>query len=85
MCLARCAPFRAMILCMTDAEKLAAHERVIQIIQDALALEKHCAKEGRSWDAIEFLRADAYKNIVDRVMGSDVLHELERERRSHAA
>jgi hypothetical protein len=62
---------------MADPEKLARYERVLEIIRDALALEKYYAQEGKDWEAIEFLRCDAYKNIVDAVFGPDVLHELE--------
>jgi hypothetical protein len=68
---------------MNDAEKLADYERIVQIIHSALALEQHFARQGKDWDAIEFLRADAYKNIVDRVLGSDALLQLERERGQH--
>ncbi len=72
--------FRVIICSVTDAEKLADYEIVMQIINDALALEKHFAKEGRPFETIEFLRADAYKSIVDRVFGPDTLHQLEVER-----
>jgi hypothetical protein len=65
---------------MTEAEKLADYERMVQIIRDALALEKYYAQEGKDWQEIEFLRSDAYKNIVDAVFGMDVLHDLENQR-----
>jgi hypothetical protein len=69
-----------MMCDMTDDEKLAHFERMVQIIRDALSLEKYCAQKGKSWEEIEFLRSDAYKNIVDATFGSDVLHDLENQR-----
>jgi hypothetical protein len=62
---------------MTDAEKLADYERMVQIIHDALVLEAHYARQGKSWEEIEFLRSDAYKNIVDATFGPHILRELD--------
>ena len=58
---------------MTDAEKLADYERVIEIIKDEMSLEEFYVKEKKSWGTIEFIRADAYKNIVDVMIG---IHKL---------
>lgn len=70
---------------MTDTEKLADYERVMQIVNDALALEKHFAKEGMPWETIEFLRADTYKKIVDRIFGFKLLYQLNIERNQNRA
>jgi len=59
---------------MTDAEKLATYERVLEIIRDQMSLEKFYVQEKRDWGAIEFIRADAYKRITDAVIGH---HSLE--------
>ena len=64
---------------MSDADKLAAYERVVEIIEDALSLERHYRRKRKSFETIEFVRADAYKNIVDRVMGYHAIHEVQSE------
>jgi hypothetical protein len=50
---------------MTDSEKLANYERVVQIVCDEVLLENHLQREGR-WapDEIQSARADAFKRIV---------------------
>lgn len=58
---------------MTDAEKLADYERVVEIIRDQMSLEKFYHKKNADWSTIEFIRADAYKNIVDVVIGVHTL------------
>lgn len=65
---------------MNDADKLAAYERVVEIIRDALALEKHFAEQGAEYGTIESLRLDAYRNVVGALFGTGVLHKLEYER-----
>jgi hypothetical protein len=62
---------------MTDAQKLNTFERMVEIISDALALEKYYAQKGEDWQTIEFVRCDAFKNIVDAAFGPDALHVLE--------
>jgi hypothetical protein len=77
---ARFFSFRVIICSMTDAEKLAHYERIIEIVRDRLALEKYYAEKGEDWETIQFARCDAYKNIVDAVFGAEVLHDLENRR-----
>lgn len=65
---------------MTDADKLAAYERVVEIIRDALALEKHFNEQSAEYGTIQSLRLDAYRNVVGALFGTGVLHKLEYER-----
>lgn len=50
---------------MTDREKLANYERMVQIVCDEVLLENHLQRQGR-WapDEIQSARADAFKRIV---------------------
>jgi hypothetical protein len=69
---------------MTDAEKLACYERVAEIIEDRLALERHIKDEGDPYNEIRFVRADAYRDIVRAVFGpeADFFCEIPESRRS---
>lgn len=58
---------------MTDAEKSAAYERIMSIIRDAIALEQSCVAKRDPVDVIDFNRADAFKRIVETVMGEKAL------------
>ena len=58
---------------MTDEEKLAGYDRVKAIIEDEIALEKHFLKKKAKWSAIAGVRADAYKRIVEAVVGAFTL------------
>ncbi|HTV28205.1 MAG TPA: hypothetical protein VMF32_10535 [Xanthobacteraceae bacterium] len=58
---------------MTDAEKIAAYERIMGIIRDAVALERNCVRKHDSVDIIDFNRADAFKRIVETALGEDAL------------
>jgi hypothetical protein len=58
---------------MTDAEKLAAFERVCQIVVDQMKLENHFVAEQRDSDAIDFTRLNAYVQIVNAVMGQGTM------------
>jgi hypothetical protein len=62
-----------------DAEKLACHERVIEILEDRLALERHMRRNKASDEAILFAREDAYVNLVRAVLGLDALYLTETE------
>lgn len=63
---------------MTDAEKLADYERVVQIIKDQVALEKHMRGRKAKHEAIQFIRADAYEHIVHRVIGPHAFRDAYR-------
>jgi hypothetical protein len=58
---------------MTDADKIVAFDRVAQIIDDQMALEKHMLRRKSSYSAIEFIRADAYHHIVNVAVGLNAL------------
>ena len=60
---------------MTDAEKFS---RVTQIIQDQMALEKSFREQAAPFEEIQFSRADAYRHIVDVVVGPNALLRLTR-------
>jgi hypothetical protein len=57
---------------MTDAQKLADYDRIVEIIDDQMALEKHQIKRNVSSEGIQFSRADAYRHIVVAVKGIDI-------------
>jgi hypothetical protein len=61
---------------MTEAEKIVAFDRVAQIIDDQMALEKHMLRRKSNYASIEFIRADAYDHIVDVVVGANALLQL---------
>jgi len=58
---------------MTDAEKIAAYERIMSIIRDAIALEQNSVAHGYSVDTVDFNRADAFKRIVETAIGVNAL------------
>ena len=58
---------------MSDAEKVAAYERVMNIVQDAIALEQNCVRKHDPASVIEFNRAEAFKRIVETVSGLNAL------------
>ena len=50
---------------MTDSEKLASYELVLEIVWDELVLENHLQEQGRwAHDETQSARADAFKRIV---------------------
>jgi hypothetical protein len=57
---------------MTDAQKLADYDRIIEIIEDQVALEKHQIEQDGNFDGMQFSRADAYRHIVVAVKGIDI-------------
>ena len=61
---------------MTEQEKLADYERVVEIVRDEMKLEQLYVNQRKGWAAIEFIRADAYKRIVDVLMGVHSLPAL---------
>ena len=61
---------------MTDAEKIADYDRIVEIVRDQIALEKHESKYNAGAD-IQFIRADAYGHILDVLVGPQFCrHEL---------
>jgi hypothetical protein len=56
---------------VTDAEKLAVYERVLEIVQDQLALEKYFLSEKKSNDVIQSTQVNAYSEIVKTVVEVD--------------
>jgi len=61
---------------MTEQEQLADYERVVEIVRDEMKLEQLYVNQRKGWAAIEFIRADAYKRIVDVLMGVHSLPAL---------
>jgi hypothetical protein len=58
---------------MTDAEKLADYDSIVAIIKDELSLEKYYVRKRKTFDVISLIRAEAYKKIVDAVIGVHAL------------
>jgi hypothetical protein len=58
---------------MTEMEKLADYERVMEIVEDERKLEEFYVGQRKGWAAIEFVRADAYKRIVNVLVGVHTL------------
>ena len=61
---------------MTDAEKVAEYDRLVEILKDRIALEKNYRKNNAGFDAIQFVRADAYAAVVKLIMGMKALPGL---------
>jgi len=62
---------------MTDAEKITEYDRIVQIVRDQIALEKHMRERNSASDGIQFFRADAYGHILDVLIGPEFSrHEL---------
>ena len=57
---------------MTGAQKIADYDRIVEIIDDQMALEKHQVQRNVRFDGIQFSRADAYRHIVVAAKGIDV-------------
>jgi hypothetical protein len=58
---------------MTDSEKAKVYDRIFELLQDRVALEKFMRSQGNFGDPITFLRADAYGATVVFVLGRDAL------------
>lgn len=54
---------------MTDAEKLTIYHRIVEIVEDQMALQKHIRQKRDRFDDILISQADAYSRIVDAVVG----------------
>jgi hypothetical protein len=61
---------------MTDAEKLAEYDQLVELLTDRVALEKHYRKNNAGFDTIQFVRADAYAAVVKLIIGIDALPGL---------
>jgi hypothetical protein len=61
---------------MTDADKILKYDRVVQFIEDQMALETHLRLTGRDRDEVLFTHQDAYEHIVDVVKGLGKLRSL---------
>jgi hypothetical protein len=59
---------------MTDAEKLADYDRLVELLQDRINLEKHYRERKASSQTIQSVRIDAYLEVVKLIIGVDVLH-----------
>jgi hypothetical protein len=57
---------------MTDAQKIADYDRIVEIIDDQMALEKHQIKQDVNFDGMQFSRADAFRQIVIAAKGIDI-------------
>lgn len=61
---------------MTDPEKIGDYDRIVEIVRDQIELEKHVRKNNTG-DDVQFLRADAYRHILDVLVGPEFCrHEL---------
>jgi hypothetical protein len=58
---------------MTDAEKLAKYDALVGLLRDRIELERFYRSEGRGHEAIQFLRANAYKDAVELIIGIHAL------------
>ena len=55
---------------MTETEKLAAYDRIVEIIDRQTALEGHMRRDGSAVAKnIGYRREDAYKDIAEEVKG----------------
>ncbi|MGA7342457.1 MAG: hypothetical protein WBE72_13255 [Terracidiphilus sp.] len=61
---------------MTDAEKIADYDRLVELLEDRIALEKNYRKKNAPFATIEFVRADAYVAVVKLILGIGVLPGL---------
>jgi hypothetical protein len=57
---------------MTDAEKLADYDRLIELLNDRIALEKTFRRK-KYRDAVQSVRAEAYRDIVVLILGAGAL------------
>jgi hypothetical protein len=55
----------------------ARYERVIEIVEDTLALERHFASKKTRDDPEQFVRADGFKRIVEATLGFGALLHLD--------
>lgn len=58
---------------MTDAEKLADYDKLVELLKDRIALEKHHRRNRAGSQTIQELRADAYEAVIIRVLGAQSL------------
>ncbi len=58
---------------MTDAEKLTDYDRLVELLEDRIKLEKHFRKKRASRQTIQAVRIDAYLEVVKLIIGVDVL------------
>jgi hypothetical protein len=59
---------------MTDAEKLAEYDRLVELLEDRIKLEKHFRRKRASIQTINAVRVEAYLEVVKLIIGVDVLH-----------
>jgi|CZKL01.1.fsa_nt_gi hypothetical protein len=57
---------------MTDAEKIAKYDRIVEIINDAIALEKYHRETGAHPSAIPQTRTHAYQKIFELITGKRI-------------
>lgn len=58
---------------MTDAEKIAEYDRLVELLKDRIALEKHYRKRKASYKTIQDVRVDAYLAVVHLIIGVGAL------------
>ena len=61
---------------MTDAEKIAEYDRLVELLKDRIALEKHYRERKASFKTIQDVRVDAYLAVVHLIMGVDALPDI---------
>lgn len=61
----------------TVAEMLACYDRVVDILEDRVALERHMRRNKASFDAILYARESAYVDLVRAVLGHSALYMAE--------
>lgn len=64
------------MIAMSDAdkEKLSNYERIVEIVKDQMALQRHIEEKRYSFASIQFSQADAYLHIVEIVAGPKKRH-----------
>jgi len=58
---------------MTDAQKLAEYDRLVELLEDRIKLENHYREKRASFQTIDAVRIDAYLEVVKLIIGVDVL------------
>ena len=58
---------------MTDTEKIAEYDRLVELLEDRIKLEKHYRKNESSYDTIQSVRVETYLEVVKLIIGVDAL------------
>lgn len=61
---------------MTDAEKIAAYDKLTELLEDRLALEAYFHSTSATDAAIDSVRLSAYSDLVNLIYGRGALRQL---------